>query len=129
MLGVDNDWQLLSKERMWCGWVLVIIHLIARGLQQALAAAVSLVGKLTKCCHRKGVVVVSWALVFLSLPFLCVCSGVSLLCVLVAFAFRVSSECWIHMICPQKRISSFPHFRSPLLYLVMLCACCCVSSS
>ena len=104
-LGITNDWQLLSRERLWCGWVPVVIHLIARGLHLAMATLVFVIGRTLACCcqGRRWRGVVSWILMVVSLPFLCVCSGVSLLLFLVAFMLQVSNpfigavvntQCW-----------------------------------
>ena len=92
-LGIDSDWQLLSRERMWCGWIPVVIHLIASGLQNAMAMVMSLIGAMLKylCQGSRKVGVVSWMLAAVSVPFLYVCSGISLLFVIVALVLKVSS--------------------------------------
>ena len=93
---MDSDWQLLSRERLWCGWVPLIIHLIARGLHFAMATVVSMIGDVFRrcccCCGRSLVGVVSWTLAVASLPFLWVCSGVSLLLLLMAAILKVSQS-------------------------------------
>ena len=91
---VDNDWQLLSRERLWCGWVPLVIHLIARGVQHAMATLVSLIGRIVaKCCRgRRGTIgMIAWAvMVLVSIPFLYLCSGISLLCILLALTLKAS---------------------------------------
>ena len=80
---------------MWCGWVPLVIHLIARGLQHTMATLVSLIGRImTRCCRgRRGTIdVVAWVMVIVSVPFLYFCSGMSLLCVLLAFVLKASLE-------------------------------------
>lgn len=92
-MGVDSNWQLLARERLWCGWVPLVIHLIARGLHFAMATIVSAIGDTFRrccCCGRSLVGVVSWMLAMVSLLFLCVCSGVSLLLLLMAAILKVS---------------------------------------
>jgi hypothetical protein len=88
---IDNDWQLLSSERLWCGWVPLVIHLIARGVQHAMAILVSLIGSIiARCCRgRRGTI--AWVvMVLVSIPFLYLCSGISLLCILLALMLKVN---------------------------------------
>lgn len=81
-----------SAERLWCGFVPVIIHLIARGLQQSLFGMAYLFVKSIQWCLGRLLRPISWGLLLVSMPCSLVCSGLGMLCMLLSFLMQVGCK-------------------------------------
>lgn len=96
---IGSDWEVWSGERLWCGLVPVIIHLIARGLQQFLSGMVYLFVKTVQWSLGRFLQPVSWVLLLASILCSIVCSGLGLLLLLCGFLMQV---CCFHAICDMQ---------------------------